>query len=209
MKSSVVALLLFSVSTGPLAQTPAQVMTSSSGEFRFEYYPPLVRCARSPAQSADGGAWLPDASCQTAVCEDQDSPSASTDACLAYAGDEFSGKVAFGAAAFFVAEVQTAVTENVCLQGEPGWTHQSGGTSRIAAEPAAQFRSEERWMMHYRESVIYRVFHRGKCYELGIQRVHNSTGPYDPGTFKEFTPQDEATVQHRLGQALQTFRFLN
>jgi hypothetical protein len=143
------------------------------------------------------------------VCEDQDLPAGSAVACLAYVGDEFSEKVAFGAGALFVAQVQMASTENSCRQGQPGWIPQSTGNSTMAGEQAAQFRSEDRWMMHYRESVIYRVFHRGKCYEIGIQRVHNSTAPYDPGTFKEFTPQDEATVQRRLGQALQTFRFLN
>jgi hypothetical protein len=209
VKSSIAAILFLFISTGPLAQTPAQVVASPRGEFQMAYSPPLVRCERRSTEPADGGAWLPKSSCRSDVCEDQDSPSAGTVVCLAYAGEEFSEKVAFGAGAIFVAEVQESSAEISCQQGQPGWIRRRTGKSTIADAPAAQFHASERWMMHSRDSVIYRVFHRGKCYEIGIQRVHNSTGPYEPGTFQEFTPQDEAKVQQRLGQALRTFRFLN
>jgi len=186
----------------------AQAPTSPKGEFRMAYAPPLVRCLRDPTHPVEDGAWLPD-SCRREVCEDQALPSASTVVCVGYAGDEFSEKVAFGAGAFFVAEVAKASTKELCLQGERDWNIQSRVASTINDKSAAQFRTTENWMMHSRDSVIERVFNNGACYEIGIQRVHNSTGPFEAGTFKEFTAQDEATVQHRLREALQSFRFLN
>jgi hypothetical protein len=209
VKTPVAAISLLTISAGLLAQAPVQVFTSPQGDFRFAYSPPLVRCARNATQPSDGGAWLPESWCRNDVCQDQALPSDSTVACLAYAGDEYSKKVAFGAGAFFVAEVEKAATEKLCLQGDAGWTRQSIGISKFTDEPSAQFRTTDRWMMHSRDSVIDRVFHRGTCYEIGIQRVHNNTEPYDPGSFEEFTARDEATVQHRLRQALQSFRFLN
>ncbi|MGC1521038.1 MAG: hypothetical protein WA803_05815 [Steroidobacteraceae bacterium] len=208
MKTTVAAILVYSLLTGPLAHSRAQVFTSPQGEFRIAYSLPLVRCLRDSAHPAQDGAWLPD-SCRREVCEDPALPSASTVACVAYGGDEFSQKVAFGAGAFFVAAVAKASTKDLCLQGEADWNIQSRVDSTINDEPAVQFRTAENWMMHSRDSVIDRVFRRGACYEIGIQRVHNSTGPFEAGTFKEFTAQDEATVQHRLREVLRSFRFLN
>ncbi len=189
-----------------MAQTPAEVFTSPKGEFRLTYSPPLVRCARNPTQPVEGGAWLPD-SCRREVCEDQSLPSASTIACVAYSGDEFSEKPGFGAGALFVAGVANASTKELCLQANPAWNIQSRGNSTIADEPSAQFHTVENWMMHERVSIIDRVFHAGTCYEIGIQRVHVNTGAYESGTFKEFTSQDEAKVRQRLRRALQSFRF--
>ena len=208
VRTSVAAILFYSLSTGLSAQSPAQVFTSPKGEFRMAYSPPLVRCLRDPTHPVEDGAWLP-GSCRREVCEDQALPSASTVVCVGYAGDEFSQKVAFGAGAVFVAEVAKASTKELCLQGERDWNIQSRVASTINDKSAAQFRTTENWMMHSRDSVIERVFNNGACYEIGIQRVHNSTGPFEAGTFKEFTAQDEATVQRRLREALQSFRFLN
>jgi hypothetical protein len=208
VRTSVAAILFYSLSTGLSAQSPAQVFTSPKGEFRMAYSPPLVRCLRDPTQPAQDGAWLPD-SCRREVCEDQALPAGSTVVCVGYAGDEFSEKVAFGAGAFFVARVAKASNKELCLQGERGWNIKSRVASTINHEPAARFRTTENWMMHSRDSVIERVFNDGACYEIGIQRVHNSTGPFEAGTFKEFTTRDEATVQHRLRETLQSFRFLN
>lgn len=197
------------ISTAVVAQTRAVTFTSPKGEFQLAYSPSLVQCARDPTQAADHSSWVPDSWCHNSVCEDLESPSTGTVACFAFIGDAFSRKVAFGAGALFVAEVADAATASSCLQGDPGWNVQGTGETKIASLPSAQFRTVANWMMHSRDSDIYRVFHRGKCYEIGTQRVHNGTAPYDAGTFKEFTARDEATVQRALRQALQSFRFLN
>jgi len=55
---------------------------------------------------------------------------------------------------------------------------------------------------------IYRVFHGNRCYELGVQEANSSTGGYDPGTFKEYTAQDESKVRASLRQPLKSFKFL-
>jgi hypothetical protein len=205
----ITSIFLVFMSTGLVAQTAAQVFTSAAGEFRLTLATPLVRCARDPNASTNGGTWLPVSWCRPDVCEDQALPPDSTMVCIAYNGSEFAGKVAFGAGALFVARVRKAGSETVCLQAESEWSVPSWRKAKIADQPSVRFRTVERWMMHERQSVIYRVFHAGTCYEIGIQRVHNSTAPYDPGTYKMFTPQDEARVQVRLRDALQSFRFTN
>lgn len=202
------AIFLMLLSTAVVAETPALTIASPKGEFQLAYPSSLVQCTREPAPAADPSSWVPDSWCRNYVCEDLDSPSTITVACFAFVGDAFSGKVAFGAGALFIAEVANAATASSCLQGDSGWNVQSKGEARIAALPAAQFRTVDNWMMHSRDSDIYRIFHRAKCYEIGIQRVQNSTAPYDPGTFKEFTARDEATVQRGLRQALLSLRFL-
>jgi len=209
MKILVAAILVLGISSPLLAQTTTQVFTTPKGAFQFNYDSPLVRCARVPTSAEGGNEWIPFPSCQNGVCEDQALPSASTAACVAYPHDEFSKKVAFGAAAFFVAEVESGSTAPVCLQADPAWQTESSANSTLADEPSAQFRTVDHWMMHARDSVIYRVFHQGKCYEIGIQRVQVNTTAYDPGTFEEFTARDDARVEHRLGQVLRSFRFLN
>jgi len=50
-------------------------------------------------------------------------------------------------------------------------------------------------------------FHKGKCYELGIQNV-SSRAVYDPETVKKFTKKDSSEVESRLRQPLNSFVFL-
>jgi hypothetical protein len=40
-----------------------------------------------------------------------------------------------------------------------------------------------------------------------VQRVYRSTGPYNAGSFEEFTQQDDANVQSLLLEALRSVRF--
>ena len=69
------------------------------------------------------------------------------------------------------------------------------------------FEIVDNWMSGGQSGPAYRTFHRGKCYELGIQNVF-SRAEYDPGTVKEFTKKDSSEVEGRLRQPLNSFVFL-
>ncbi len=204
----------------PPDRTALQVFASPQHDFQFSYAPPLVQCA-AQSNGADGGsAWTPFPACQTAVCEDADVLSASTLACIAYPQAQFARKPAFGAGAFYIASVTAPTDAHACLSADPGWDLEDapapgpadgiqGGEPTIAGETAARFRSVDHWMMHARTSVIFRIFHARKCYELGIQRVEVNTGAFDPGSFEAFTPADQARVEQALEQVLRSLQFLN
>ena len=69
------------------------------------------------------------------------------------------------------------------------------------------FEIGDNWTSGGQEGSAYRTFHKGKCYELGIQNVF-SHAVYDPGTFKKFTKKDPSEVESRLRQPLNSFVFL-
>jgi hypothetical protein len=202
----------------PSERSAPQVFASPQHDFQLSYPPPLVQCA-AQSNGADGeSAWTPFPACQTAVCEDADVLSANTLACIAYPQTEFARKPAFGAGAFYIALVTAPGDARSCLSADPGWDLEEVPASGSAAAPAqptiggetaARFRSVDHWMMHARSSVIYRVYHARKCYELGVQRVEVNTGAFDPGSFEAFTPADQARVEQALDLVLRSLRFLN
>jgi len=195
--------------TAAASPATAKVFTSPAGEFQIAFDPVLVQCARRTAAADDGSAWTPLPSCLNTVCEDADSPGASTLVCIAYPGERFSKKPAFGAAAFFVAKLSSAPTETSCATADPGWDVESRASVMISGLPAVQFHTVDHWMMHAKNSTIYRSFDRQKCFEFGIQRLQINTGAYDAGSFDEFTAQDDAEVQQALDRVLQSLRFTN
>ena len=54
---------------------------------------------------------------------------------------------------------------------------------------------------------VYRTFHRGKCYQLGINLATANAQTFDPPA-TEFTKDDWREVQGKLKRALNSFRFL-
>lgn len=55
---------------------------------------------------------------------------------------------------------------------------------------------------------IYRAFHGGKCYELGLQTAM-VRGGYDDEVMKKFTKQDAQDIDSTLKAALHSFEFVN
>jgi hypothetical protein len=53
---------------------------------------------------------------------------------------------------------------------------------------------------------IYRTFHGGKCYELGLQTA--MARAYDEEVMKKFTKQDAQDVDTKLKGALRSFEFI-
>ncbi len=185
------------------AQTKLRTFTSPNGDFQFQYSSVLVHCTQ------ERGSWIPGDGCasQGGVCEDTDSP-ATTIICLAYPKTDFKDKPTFSAAAFFAAEVPGATTAETCLAGTKDWLIEGSEDTKVNSIRAKVFHTSDNWLGGGITGDIYRVFHGKKCYELGIQEAHTSSGAYDPGTFKEFTQQDSDEVNARLHQALNSFTFL-
>jgi hypothetical protein len=161
----------------------------------------LVHCI------AEQGSWTPAEACssQGGLCDDISSPG--TIVCFAYPRDRFTEKPAFGGAAFFVAQIKNATTAKACLAGAD-WLVHSTENAKINDVRFKVFHISDAWASGSQGGDIYRTFHQKKCYELGIQQVWVSTGGFDPGTFQEFTNEDEKDVRLRLSQALHSFRFL-
>ncbi len=95
-----------------------------------------------------------------------------------------------------------------CLAGSPYWLIRSTHSAKINGVTFRLFSISDAWTSGGQTGEIYRVFHNGKCYELGIQQAYTSSGAFDPGAIQEFTKQDQADVHRRLRQALHSFRFL-
>lgn len=120
----------------------------------------------------------------------------------------YKDKAAFNWASFFVAEVPTARTERPCLAGLQYWNVGNAQNIVIHSTKFRHFRVADAATSHYLTSDINRTFHGKKCYELTIEEMMTSAAAFDPGTFKEFTKQDEEDVRESLTQVLESFTFL-
>jgi hypothetical protein len=200
VRRKLVALCLCLIPAAPNAQTSSQKFTSPDGVFAFQHAANLIHC------SHENGAWSPEAcTAREEVCESQSGLSR-TLACFAYPKERFVDKPAFSAAVFFVAEIQQPATEEPCLDGED-WLPESSESIEINGVPFKVFHTRDAWTNGGRSAEIYRTFH-GKCYELGLQEVHEAPVVLKPGSFKEFTKTDEQIVHRALTEALKSFRFL-
>jgi hypothetical protein len=203
-----VALCFCGLSILGSAQTTLRTFTSEDGAFQFQYPRVLLRCALEEAEKGQPGSWVPADACssQDGLCGDEDSP-AVTIVCFAYPKEEFKDKPAFDAAAFFVAQVPAATTLKTCLRGSPDWRSGSPQKATVSSASARLFHVSDAGLGSSQEGDIYRVFHDGVCYELGIQEATTNPAGFDPGSIQEFTKRDQAEVRARLQQALDSFTF--
>ena len=132
-----------------------------------------------------------------------------TMACFAYLNEKFKEKPAFVAAAFYVLRIPAAKSEKACLAKSPNWyvISEKAHPTVINHIVFKTFEIGDNWTSGGQDGPVYRTFHKGTCYELGIQNVF-SRGEYDPGTVKKFTQKDAMEVKTALQQALNSFVFL-
>lgn len=213
---TLVVLLAGGLAIAGSAQQSMKTFTSPLGLFRFRYPETLVNCTKRHTTDATRESGIPGVdhplpdSCagQEALCAGPGS-NGTTLACFAYPKEKFKDKPHFVGAAFFISEIQPARTESECLAGSPDWlvTNSKVEPTKINGITFKAWDIEDNWAGGGQSGPVYRSFHHGKCYELGIQ-IAISRAEYDPGTFKEFTEQDRSEVDDRLRQALNSFVFL-
>jgi len=206
---TLIALCLCGLSIPLPAQTPLRTFTSPDGIFQFKYSDVLIDCASLGKQENGTGSSVPEACMsQGSICGGMGSEE-STVACFAYPKERFKDKDVFVAATFYVSEILSAKTEKVCLKGSPDWfvIKSEAETTTINHITFKAVEIGDNWTSGGQSGPAYRTFHKGKCYELGIQNVF-SRAVYDPGTVKKFTKKDSSEVESRLRQPLNSFVFL-
>lgn len=204
-----IALLLWSLPTLLLAQAAGRTFTSRDGAFRFQYPGFLTRCTAGRREGGSPGGWTPAASCAAyfPVC---DNPAGKTLVCFAYPKSAFKSDLAFGAAAFSVAEIAKATTEPQCFTRSPDAdvdSAQSGKTVEINHTAFLSFAISDAGMSHLLAGKIYRGFHGNTCYELAIRMASTNPAVFDPPA-RTFTARDKEKVMDALMQALNSFTFL-
>ncbi len=109
----------------------------------------------------------------------------------------------------FVAEIKSAKNQNVRLKGSENWFVIRSEPKTITANHVtlSEFEVGDNWAGGGQSGPVYRTFHNGVCYELGIQEVI-SRAAYDPERDKPLAHEDRAEVQKPLAQVLNSFVFL-
>ena len=206
---TLIALCVCGLSIPLPAQAPLRTFTSPDGIFQFKYSDVLVDCGSLGKQENATGSSVPEACMsQGSICGGMGGEE-SISACFAYPKERFKDKDVFVAATFYVSEILSAKTEDVCLRGSSDWLviKSEAKVTTINHIAFKTFEIGDNWTSGGQSGPAYRTFHKGKCYELGIQNVF-SRAVYEPGTVKKFTKRDSLEVESRLRQPLNSFVFL-
>lgn len=200
---SLIALCLCGLTLGLHAQM-LKTFNSPDGLFRFKYSAILVDCMPTLTGAEVPTSILSACTSQPRMCDDGEG-TGNTIACFGYPKERFKDKPTFIAATFFVAEIDDAKTEKICLEGSQYW--KMAGSTTINGVSFVVFNGgEKKWPGGSQGGPIFRAFHDGKCFELGLKAAMEHGGD-DPEALKKFTKQDDDEVKSRLKQALDSFRF--
>jgi hypothetical protein len=186
---------------------PLRTFTAPDAAFSFRYWDHLIRCKKIPE------VWAPDeCSAYHPTCDDLADLTGKRQtsiACFAYPKNKFTDTKAFEAATFSVEVVDEHATAKSCLAGPEaeGLDVDKHGTTRIQGVSFAAFEFGEGGMNQGVDVELYRTFHNGKCYQLGINRASANATVFDPPE-RDLTDADEREVNGTLKQALKSFRFL-
>jgi hypothetical protein len=175
--------------------------------FQFNYSNALILCEQKPNGSEAGFYWAPAESCMAyhPVCDGLTPERYKALACLGFLRDEYTRTPAFEAATFSVEIVQEAATAKSCLAKPEYDTFTVREPIRIGGISFTVFDFAEAEMSQNVSGTLYRAFHRGKCYQFGIDVAQS--GANDP-PFSVMTKQESDRVNHVLEQARDSFRFL-
>ena len=187
------------------AQSDTKTFTAPDGAFSFRYWNNLVRCKQLEGEYA----WDPPEICMAyvPVCDDLQGRERQTSvACFAYPRNKFTDTPAFEAATISVEVVDDRNTEKKC-RDDPNSTEEPAGTVRINGVSFAVFEGGDSGTGQSTEGHIYRTFHRGKCYQLGINVATSDVTTNEPPV-RELKQSDLNEVQGKLQQAVNSFRFL-
>ena len=184
-----------------------KTFTAPDGAFSFRYSNNLVHCERKKQGSGDDYYWAPGDTCAAynPVCDDIVGQHQTSIACFAYPQNKFTNTRAFEAATFSVEVINDSATEKSCLAGPPDAERRS--TTTIHGVSFRAFEVGQAAMNQGVDDDVYRTFHKGKCYQLGIDVATANAEIADPPE-RELTDADWHEVNGRLEQARDSFRFL-
>ena len=196
------------------AQSNSKTFVAPDGSFSFRYWENFVHCK----QLNDG--WEPEnCGAYVPVCDDVLNAEPQTSfACFAYPqnkftkspippGDEDAYQITFEAATFSVEILDGQKTEKGCLAARPVvGTETWAGWTKINGVRFAVFDTGDAGTGSDMVGRAYRTFHRGKCYQLGVNlaTAHGDFAPPVP----ELTKSDASEISGKLREARQSFRFL-
>jgi len=184
-----------------------QTFTSPDGTFQFAYAALLIRCELQ--KNAAGFSWIPERNCSAyhPVCDAETGPDITPIACIAYPKNNFTDTEAFQAATFSVETVNGVTSAEKCLAGPESGLFESRDPVQIHGVSFAVFEFSEGGMNKAVAGHIYRAFHRGNCYQLGINAATATADVFDPPA-RELTKSDWQEINCRLEQARDSFQFL-
>lgn len=181
---------------------------SADGAVEFRYSEDLVHCERQGAN--EGYSWLPVENCAAyfPLCDSSISQNQTSIACFAYPRNRFTDTRAFEGATFSVEIIDAATRQNDCLSmsAEEGFIGQRG-TRTIHGVSFTTAELSDAGMSQRIHGHVYRTFHGGKCYQLGINVVTADSQTFDPPV-RDLSKSDWREIYGPLEQARDSFRFL-
>jgi len=144
---------------------PVQTYRSRDGAFEFYYAASFIRCSNSRPDAEQAWVyWTPnDCNSQAALCGDLQ-PAIRTEVCVAFPQTELAGRRWFSAAAFYVAKVRGASTQNDCLQAPPPFAGAVGEEKDINGAKFKAFQVGDNWAGGGQRGTVYRGLRGGTCY---------------------------------------------
>jgi hypothetical protein len=187
-----------------------KTFTAPDGAFSLRYSSQLIQCQQKQQGTGDGYFWIPSENCAAyhPVCDGETGEDYTAIACFAYPRNKFTNTDAFEAATFSVEIIDHVANEKDCLAGPPDGSFQP--SDRAVTIHGVRFTVFEFGDAGMNQSVggkMYRTFHQGKCYQLGVNVATASAQTFDPPA-RELTKEDWHEVQGRLEQVRDSFQFL-
>jgi hypothetical protein len=210
---TVAALWLVALSAGmqvqnPQPANPLKIFTAPDGTFQFQYSDALIVC-EARRQESGGYLWVPAEHCMAyhPVCDALTPEQYEAIACLAYPRNKFTASPAFEAATFSVEIIKEVPTAKACAVRPDGDTFTLQPPIKIQGVSFTVFKLGEWGMSQNTTGTLYRTFHNGQCYQLGINDGR-STAWADTPPWRDMTEHDWTEINRVLEQARDSFRFL-
>lgn len=188
------------------AQPALKTFVSPDHNFQFNYSDILMVCQKQGA--GENSTWVPAKNCAAyhPVCDAETPESYNAIACLAYPKNKFTDTDAFEAATFSV-EILSGSTAESCRAKPADGLFEARDPILIHGVSFAAFEFGEGGMNQAVSGTMYRTFHAGKCYQLGINVATANADVFDPPA-REMSKSDWNEVNGRLEQARDSFEFL-
>jgi len=209
MSLASVGLAVTFASWTPSAQTRPQEftsITSSDSVFRVRYPKSLLVCSHRDGENPDE--WSPqDCAADIPVC-DNSGHAGNVILCLASPTAEFQ-RSELQAAAFSVSRIDNLTGAKECLQKWPRTDTSDIHSEAIGGLQFQAAKARETGNSHVAEQHIYRIFHKGACYELDVNLTLALDTAFAPEDVpRKLTTAEREKIKDLLMRALRGFRFL-